>query len=171
MELVRCIKLLLSLKVGRAAGKLSCEMVQLKRWVEWRFIHEAEPPNVAVEGVRSCECCNFPPNQSGNEEKENSHHFVTLPQTLQIKSPVPFFHVFLEMSTNFRISVVDALSWFSVLKLVFSPFFFFLFDKTFEDVLKDLSEFNQDEQVDHEHCGPRFRVREVPKSKMGTMGT
>lgn len=41
----------------------------------------------------------------------------------------------------------------------------------FEDVLKDLSEFQQDEQVDHEHCGPRFRVREVPKSKIGTMGT
>lgn len=112
------------------------------------------------------ECCNFPPNQSGNEEKENSHHFVTLPQTLQIKSPVPFFHVFLEISTNFRISVVDVLSWYWILKLVFSSFFFFLFDKMFEDVLKDLSEFHQDEQVDHEHCGPRFRVREVPKSKV-----
>lgn len=71
------------------------------------------------------ECCNFPPNQSGNEEKENSHHFVTLPQTLQIKSPVPFFHVFLEISTNFRISVVDVLSWYWILKLVFSSFFFF----------------------------------------------
>ena len=130
--------------------------------------------NLRTSLWKECEAAHaaiFRQTKAGMKRKENSHHFVTLPQTLQIKSPVPFFHVFLEMSTNFRISVVDALSWFSVLKLFFSPFFFFLFDKTFEDVLKDLSEFNQDEQVDHEHCGPRFRVREVPKSKMGTMGT